>query len=144
MSKTIFTILRQCEHCGNMFESQKRTTRFCAHRCAARNYKLRKRLESKKQVETDTLQRIKPKVNVLNLELIKKKEYLTVPEVALLFSCSKKTIYRMIESIKTRFLRQLLKVLNFKKLFMPKSLHQEQWAMQVELLFIFFRMKQMR
>ncbi len=98
MSKTIFTILRQCEHCGNMFESQKRTTRFCAHRCAARNYKLRKRLESKKQVETDTLQRIKPKVNALNLELIKKKEYLTVPEVALLFSCSKKTIYRMIEA----------------------------------------------
>lgn len=98
MSKTIFTILRQCEHCGNMFESQKRTTRFCAHRCAARNYKLRKRLESKKQVEADTIQRVKPKVNALNLELIKKKEYLTVPEVALLFSCSKKTIYRMIEA----------------------------------------------
>jgi excisionase family DNA binding protein len=81
-----------------MFESQKRTTRFCAHRCAARNYKLRKRLESKKQVEADTIQRVKPKVNALNLELIKKKEYLTVPEVALLFSCSKKTIYRMIEA----------------------------------------------
>lgn len=99
MAKATFTIIRQCEECGSMFEAQKRTTRFCSHRCNQRNYKLRKKLERKKEVEAETFkqQRLKPKVKALNLEVIKQKEFLTVKEVAALFGCSKRTVYRMID-----------------------------------------------
>lgn len=100
MSTANFTILKQCEHCNKMFEAQKRTTRFCSQRCASLNYKLRKRLELKKEVEVATKQTVKgkPKVNIIDLELIKDKEYLSVKEVAVLFHCNIKTIYRMIQT----------------------------------------------
>jgi DNA binding domain, excisionase family len=98
MSKSNFTILKQCEHCGNMFEAQKRTTRFCSQRCASLNYKLRKRQELKKEVEQETKQKLKPKVKAFDLATIKEKEFLTVTEVSKLFGCSKKTVYRMIEA----------------------------------------------
>lgn len=98
MSKANFTILKQCEHCAEMFEAQKRTTRFCSHKCASRNYKLRKRQELKKEVETETKQKLKPKVKAFDLAMIKEKEFLTVVEVSKLFGCSKDTIYRMIKA----------------------------------------------
>lgn len=98
MSKANFTILRQCENCSNMFEAQKRTTRFCSHKCAAQNYKLRQRLKVKNEVETETIKTSIPKVKAINLELLKHKEFLTIGEAAILFSCSKKTVYRMIKA----------------------------------------------
>lgn len=98
MSKSNFTILKQCEHCAEMFEAQKRTTRFCSHKCNSANYKLRKRQELKKEVETETKQKLKPKVKAFDLETIKQKEFLTVVEVSKLFGCSKDTIYRMIKA----------------------------------------------
>lgn len=108
MSATNFTILKQCENCSNMFEAQKRTTRFCSHRCASNNYKLRQRLEIKSTVEAKTLKALKPKVKALNIELIRQKDFLKVNEVAVLFCCSKQTVYRMIEEneIKAVNLRQ--------------------------------------
>jgi excisionase family DNA binding protein len=98
MSKSNFTILKQCEHCGNMFEAQKRTTRFCSQRCASLNYKLRKRQELINEVEAETKHRFKPKVKPFDFEMIKQSEFLTVAEVSILFRCSKKTIYRMIKA----------------------------------------------
>jgi len=98
MSKANFTILKQCEHCKNMFEAQKRTTRFCSHKCASQNYKLRQRLKMKNEIETETLKTTIPKVKAINLELLRNKEFLTIGEAALLFSCSKKTVYRMIKA----------------------------------------------
>lgn len=98
MSKANFTLLKQCEHCAEMFEAQKRTTRFCSHKCNSANYKLRKRQELKKEVETETKQKLKPKVKAFDLAMIKEKEFLTVTEVSKLFGCSKKTVYRMIEA----------------------------------------------
>lgn len=98
MSKANFTILKQCEHCAEMFEAQKRTTRFCSHKCNSANYKLRKRQELKKEVETETKQKLKPKVKAFDLAMIKEKEFLTVVEVSKLFGCSKDTIYRMIKA----------------------------------------------
>lgn len=102
MSKANFTILKQCEHCAEMFEAQKRTTRFCSHKCNSANYKLRKRLEVKKEAEEITKQQLKPKVKAFDLEAIKQKDFLTVAEVAKLFGCSNKTIYRMIEANELR------------------------------------------
>lgn len=98
MSKATFTILKQCEHCAEMFEAQRRTTRFCSHKCNSANYKLRKRKELKNEVEVKTKQSLKPKVKAFDLEIIKQKEFLTVKEVSVLFGCSKDTIYRMIEA----------------------------------------------
>lgn len=100
MSSSTFTILKQCLNCGNMFEAQRRTTRCCSHRCASQNYKLRKKLERKNEVEAETFkqQRIRPKTNALNLEIIRQKEFLSVKEVAVLFGCSKDTVYRMINN----------------------------------------------
>lgn len=98
MSRTNFTILKQCEHCGNMFESQKRTTRFCSHKCNSANYKMRKRQELKKEAEAETKQKLKPKVKAFDLATIKEKDFLTVSEVSILFGCCKKTVYRMIEA----------------------------------------------
>ena len=98
MSKAKFTILRQCENCSKMFEAQKRTTRFCSNKCASQNYKLRQRLKVKNEVETETIKTSIPKVKAINLELLKHKEFLTIGEAAILFSCSKKTVYRMIKA----------------------------------------------
>lgn len=98
MSKAKFTILRQCENCSKMFEAQKRTTRFCSTKCASQNYKLRQRLKVKNEVETEIIKTSIPKVKAINLELLKHKEFLTIGEAAILFSCSKKTVYRMIKA----------------------------------------------
>jgi excisionase family DNA binding protein len=100
MSSSIFKVLRQCVSCGEMFESQRITTKYCSHQCNQKHYKLRKRLEKKQNVESRTLEhlKIKPKVKALDLALIKDKEFLSVKEVAILFSCNKKTVYRMIEN----------------------------------------------
>ena len=96
MSTSNFTILKQCEHCAEMFEAQKRTTRFCSHKCSSANYKLRKRQEVRKKVEAESIKRIK--VKAFDFAALKEKEFLTVSEVSRLFNCSKKTVYRMIEA----------------------------------------------
>lgn len=101
MSKSTFTILKQCENCGEMFEAQKRTTRFCSHKCSARNYKLRKKLEAKNKIETETLKQVsnnRYKAKAVSLELIKTKDFITVRELSVLLGCGKDTIYRMIKS----------------------------------------------
>jgi excisionase family DNA binding protein len=100
MSSSIFKVLRQCLSCGEMFESQKITTKYCSHKCNQRHYKLRKRLEKKQNAEAEVLEqpKMKLKVKAIDLALIKEKEFLSVKEVALLFSCNKKTVYRMIDN----------------------------------------------
>lgn len=100
MSKSTFTILKQCQNCGEMFEAQKRTTRFCSHRCASQNYKLRKRLEAKKEIESNPQKQVtnRYKTKAVSLELIKSKEYISVRELAVLLGCGKDTIYRMIKN----------------------------------------------
>ena len=100
MSSSIFRVLRQCLSCGEMFESQKTTTKYCSHKCNQKHYKLRKRLEKKKSAEIEILKqpKVKPKIKAVDLALIKDKEFLSVSEVALLLSCNKKTVYRMIEN----------------------------------------------
>jgi excisionase family DNA binding protein len=100
MSSSIFKVLRQCISCGEMFESQKVTTKYCSHKCNQRHYKLRKRLEKKQNAQAEVLRQpnVKPKVKAIDLALIKDKEFLSVTEVALLFSCNKKTVYRMIHN----------------------------------------------
>ena len=103
MTASTFTILRQCINCGQMFESKKTTTKYCSHKCNQKHYKLRKKLEKKERSENlltaqSTAQKLKPKVKALNYAFIKEKEFLSVREVAYLFNCNIKTVYRMIEN----------------------------------------------
>lgn len=101
MSGSTFKILKQCIHCGNMFEAQKVTTAYCSHKCNSAHYKLKKKLERKGIAESTTkdcpMANFKPKVSALNKVLIKEKEFLSVKEVAALFNCSAKTVYSLIK-----------------------------------------------
>ncbi|MFV0606569.1 MAG: helix-turn-helix domain-containing protein [Niabella sp.] len=100
MSASIFKIIKACEHCGNLFEAQKTTTRFCTHKCNSANYKLRARLAKKKEAEQPVVnvQNFRPKTTALNIEQIRHKEFLSVREVATLFHCTPKTVYSLIKS----------------------------------------------
>jgi len=99
MSSSTFRINKVCQHCGTVFEAQKISTRFCSHQCSQRNYKLRAKLDKKglAEVQLSTNIFIKPKVNAVNLELIKQKEYLSVTEIATLLNCSRQTVYNIIK-----------------------------------------------
>lgn len=100
MTATNFKIIKQCINCGQSFESQKITTKYCTHKCNQRHYKLKKRLEKVTKVETQTLQNSQSKLKVKSIDLIqlRNKEFLSVSEVSVLLSCNKKTVYRMIQN----------------------------------------------
>jgi excisionase family DNA binding protein len=100
MSGSTFRINKVCQHCSNMFEAQKVSTKFCSTKCAQRNYKLRAKLQKKglTEQETDNQLRFSIKSNAVNIEQIKLKEFLTVKEVAALIGCNRKTVYSMINS----------------------------------------------
>ena len=76
MSTTNIKILKQCLNCGNMFEAQKITTKYCSHKCNSQHYKLRKRLEIKKEIEVDTKEKINSnfKAKTTQLDLLKIKD----------------------------------------------------------------------
>lgn len=124
MSGSTFKILKQCLMCGNMFEAQKISTRYCSHKCNAKHYKLKAKLEKKHIAEQPIKQReiIKPTTTALNIALLKDKEFLTVKDVSGLFRCSTKTVYHLIKKgvIKAKRLssrKTLIKRGNIDKLF---------------------------
>jgi excisionase family DNA binding protein len=113
MSASTFKILKQCRHCGNMFEAQKVSTAYCSHRCNSAHYKLKKKVEKKDKIEAPIF---RPRITALNISTIKEKDFLTVREVALLFGCSKQTIYSLINSGRLRATN-----LNIKKTLVRRS-----------------------
>lgn len=86
--------------CGNMFEAQKVSTRYCSHKCNSKHYKLKKKLERKETAETVLIQpqTFRLKVKAIDRAMIKDKEFLTVRELATLFNSSTKTIYSLIKT----------------------------------------------
>ena len=104
MSTSKFKIIKQCQHCGNMFEAQKITTAYCSHRCNSAHYKLKKRLElihGAEEVKNQP-QPLRPKVTSFNKAMIKEKEFLSVKDISALFECTPKTIYSLINSGKIK------------------------------------------
>ena len=98
MSTSTFKILKQCLMCGNMFEAQRVSTKYCSHKCNNKHYKLKIKLDKKDIAELDLREtKIKFKTTALNKALIKEKEFLTVREVARLLNCSVRTAYYSIE-----------------------------------------------
>jgi excisionase family DNA binding protein len=81
-----------CQHCGKEFDARKTTSKTCSDYCAKMLYKARQRAEKIEATNTET-QYIKMKP----IEDLKTKEFLTVPDLAKLLNCSKRTVYYMIE-----------------------------------------------
>ncbi|HAO09483.1 MAG TPA: hypothetical protein DCQ50_21425 [Chryseobacterium sp.] len=100
MSASTFKILKQCHHCGNMFEAQKVTTAYCSHKCNSAHYKLKKKLERRGVAEAPISVdvKMKPRTSALNKALLKDKDFLNAKEVSVLLECSLKTVYSLIHT----------------------------------------------
>ena len=81
-----------CQYCGKEFEARKTTSKTCSDNCAKMFYKARQRAGKVEAIKTETI-RIKNKP----IEDLKAKEFLTVPDIAKLLNCSKRTAYYLIE-----------------------------------------------
>lgn len=84
-----------CQQCGIEFTARTTVTKFCGGTCAKRAYKARLKKQKIDTCNQETL-RIKNKP----LEDVQSKEFLSVSEAARLLGCSKRTVYRMIDSCK--------------------------------------------
>jgi excisionase family DNA binding protein len=84
---------RICEFCSKEFNSKTTVTRFCSSTCRSRAGKMKIRSANIKVSNEETLQ-----VKILQLEELKKKEFLTVRDVASLLSCSVRTVYYYIDN----------------------------------------------
>lgn len=97
-----------CEECGTEFTARTTVTRYCCHSCNGKAYK-RKLSQSKvKQATSLTLQ-----TKLQDIDRVKAKEILSIPDVALLIGCSKRTAYRLISSgaiPATNFSQRLLRI----------------------------------
>lgn len=90
MSSNIL-VQRICQHCNTEFTAKTTVTKYCSNGCAKKAYKVRKRNEKIEQSNQQTnIIKDKPIIN------INSKEFLSVPETAILLGCSTKTIYRLI------------------------------------------------
>lgn len=87
-------IQKICEYCKTKFEARTTKTRYCSPTCNKRGYKQNLMAEKIKPVEIAT----KLKLNTLDIDEIKKKDFLTVKEVAFLLHMSLRTVYRLIEN----------------------------------------------
>ncbi len=109
-------ITKVCQHCGNDFIAKTTVTKFCNQKCAAKNYKQRKKTEKLNEVKTPTIQKTD-----FNLAQINDKEYLSIADTCQLLGASRMTIYRNIKNgtIKAAKLgkRTIIKKSNIEKLF---------------------------
>jgi len=80
-----------CQYCGKEFEARKTTSKTCSDYCAKMLYKANQRAAKIEGFDTET-KRIKMKP----IEDLKAKEFLTVPDLAKLLNCSKRTAYYLI------------------------------------------------
>lgn len=91
MSSNI-TVQRICQHCGNEFTAKTTVTRYCSHNCSRKAIKQRDRNNKIEASNKETLT-----LKTQSLEVVKTKEYLTVKDVAILLSCSVRSVYRYID-----------------------------------------------
>ena len=84
-------IEKTCIYCNNKFIAKTLKTKYCSHTCNSRHYKMKKRSEKLNDFSEDQINKPKAKVD------LRHKEYLSIPETALLIGISKRTVYRLIE-----------------------------------------------
>lgn len=86
-------VIRVCEHCKKEFVAKTTVTRYCSHKCNSRAYKERIK---KLKVEVSNNRTKNYKTN--EIDLLNAKQILTVKEVATLLNCSKRSVYRYIDT----------------------------------------------
>ena len=92
MATSKIRLKKICAWCGNEFEAQKISTKYCSHRCSEHAYKDRKRQEKKKRVEMT----VRNDYHRVQTEPLKDKVYLTVAETATLIGCTRDGVYKLI------------------------------------------------
>lgn len=111
MSKANTPYNKICLYCHNEFVAQKRTTKYCSHKCNQRAYKQSKRENTHQEVsEKELVKSSAIKTNLLLEEIaasiksieteihLSLRPYLTVKEVGTLLNMSRTSIYRLTES----------------------------------------------
>lgn len=110
MSKANIPYNKICLYCHSEFVAQKRTTKYCSHKCNQRAYKQSKREDSHRHVtETELVKSSNIKTNLLLEEIaesvkaiktqiqVAHKPYLSLKEASVLLNVSKASIYRLTE-----------------------------------------------
>ncbi|MCC8177154.1 MAG: helix-turn-helix domain-containing protein [Bacteroidales bacterium] len=88
MSKSIHTVRKRCEWCGAEFIAQKRTTKFCSHRCSGFAYKDKKR---RQEVALDEMA-----FQEGEKQRVIEKSILSVKETATLLGISTRAVYGLL------------------------------------------------
>ncbi len=92
MATSKIRIKKICEWCGNEFEAQKVSTKYCSDRCSKLAYKARSRKAQVENVEAQT----KAIIDERSLSYIKDKDYLSIAQAAILMGVSLQAVYKMI------------------------------------------------
>ncbi len=87
-------IVKTCIYCKNTFVAKTLKTKYCSHTCNSRHYKKKKRDEKLNNFNEELIN--KPNEQNIKVDL-RHREYLSIPETALLIGISKRTVYRLIE-----------------------------------------------
>lgn len=86
-------VQRICKHCNKEFTARTTVTQYCGDDCAKKAYKVRMRQEKITESNQETyLMKAKP------FHELQAKEFLTVRDLSILFSCSIRTVYRLIQN----------------------------------------------
>ena len=86
-------VQRICRHCGKEFTAHTTVTQYCGDDCAKRAYKVRQRESKINDSNRETFV-----VKTKPFDTLKSKEFLTVRDLSVLFSCSVRTAYRLINN----------------------------------------------
>lgn len=89
-----YTITKVCDFCGESFEAQKTTTKFCSHTCASRAYKERKRSARKEATQKVATMEAESRAFVPTDMAI----YISVADTAKRLGVSRQTVYNLIHS----------------------------------------------
>jgi len=88
-------IQKICQHCGKEFTAKTTVTKYCGEDCAKRAYKQRMR-DTKIQGAEYRVTKVHPYGKPNELDNLKDKEFLTVPDAAKLMGFSARTVYRFV------------------------------------------------
>lgn len=90
--KTNIRVKKKCEYCKEEFVAKTTKTRYCSLRCNQKGYKLNIKTNKIATIEKAT------KLDILNIDEVNKKDFLSAKEAAYILNMSLRTVYRLIQS----------------------------------------------
>lgn len=86
-------VQKVCQYCGKVFTAKTTVTQYCSTDCGKKAYKAKTRA---KRIQTSNLEfHVQTEARY---EALNKKDFLTVPEASKLLNCSRKTLYRLVNT----------------------------------------------